>query len=114
MRLVDLNPRWFAEPGRHGQGLSFDCPHCAGGVRLSAPFTVPLDGGAPISLEHGVLWPTLQPRPDDAPGRVTVPPGIHWTRTGDTFETMTLVPSIDASRSGHWHGFITNGAIVNA
>jgi hypothetical protein len=35
-----------------------------------------------------------------------------WTfpSSGD-FATMTVTPSIDASRSGggHWHGFITNG-----
>ncbi len=34
-----------------------------------------------------------------------------WTRTGDDFATMTCTPSIDASASGHWHGFITNGEI---
>ena len=25
---------------------------------------------------------------------------------------MTVTPSIDASKSGHWHGHITNGEIV--
>jgi hypothetical protein len=34
-----------------------------------------------------------------------------WNRTGDTFETMTLTPSIDGSGVGHWHGFITNGEV---
>jgi hypothetical protein len=34
-----------------------------------------------------------------------------WTRTNDDFATMSITPSIDASQSGHWHGFITNGAI---
>ena len=29
----------------------------------------------------------------------------------DNFDTMTVTPSIDASGSGNWHGFITNGEI---
>jgi hypothetical protein len=114
VRLVDLNPRWFALPERHGQGVSFACPHCTGPVpdrtRLSAAFANPLDGGAAIDLAAKVLWPTLAQ--GNAPGIVTVPPGVLWTRQGDTLETLTLTPSIDASRSGHWHGFITNGAIA--
>jgi Family of unknown function (DUF6527) len=34
-----------------------------------------------------------------------------WKRNGETFADLTLAPSIDASKSGHWHGFITNGEI---
>ena len=112
MRLVDLNPRWFSEEGRHGQGVTFDCPHCAGAIRLAAAFANPLDGGAPVPLEPSKLWPTLQPRPDEAPGLVTVPPGTLWQRTGETFDVLSLVPSVDASNSGHWHGYLTNGAIT--
>lgn len=116
MRLIDLAPRWFALSGRHGQGVTFACPHCTGPVaertRLAAAFANPLDGGAPIDLAPKVLWPALAPAPTNAPGIVTVPPGVHWTREGDAFDTLSLTPSIDASRSGHWHGFITNGAIT--
>ncbi len=38
---------------------------------------------------------------------------VYWQRTGDTFETLTLTPSVDAASHGvgHWHGFITNGEI---
>ncbi len=37
---------------------------------------------------------------------------IGWAmKDGPIFETMTITPSIDASASGHWHGFITNGEI---
>ncbi len=38
-----------------------------------------------------------------------------WKRgSGDTFETLTLTPSIDANVdiAGHWHGFITNGEVT--
>jgi len=41
-----------------------------------------------------------------------VPMGYLWQRTGETFEDMTLSPSIDASNSGHWHGHITNGEVL--
>jgi len=34
-----------------------------------------------------------------------------WDRQGDTFDTLTLLPSIDFSGKGHWHGHITNGVI---
>jgi hypothetical protein len=34
-----------------------------------------------------------------------------WQRAGDTFDTLTLSPSIDASKHGHWHGFIQGGEI---
>jgi hypothetical protein len=45
-------------------------------------------------------------------GTWCIPPGIVWTRAaGDTFETLTLSPSIDASPAGHWHGFIQNGEV---
>ena len=35
-----------------------------------------------------------------------------WKMTGNTFEDITLSPSIDTSSSGHWHGFIQNGEII--
>lgn len=39
-------------------------------------------------------------------------PEMAWNFTGNDFETITVTPSIDASASGNWHGFITNGEIV--
>ena len=102
MRLVDLEPRWAADydilvgdrvvhdEDRHGMAISFNCPHC-GTTRLCVFFANPIDG---------------KPHTD---GR----DNLHlWTRTGDSFENLTLTPSIDASESGHWHGFITNGQIT--
>lgn len=109
MRLVDLDPRWASDAdivvggvsrhfdGRHGMAVSFECPHCVQRERttgdkrvqrLAVWFANPIDG----------LPPT-----DDA---------THlWQRTGDTFDTLTLSPSIDASSDGHWHGHIEDGAI---
>jgi len=74
-----------------------DCPVCGDkGSESGAdhfmfiPFANPLDGGPPI-------YP--------APHNV-------WTRTGDTFETISLTPSIQRQDECRWHGFITNGEIV--
>ncbi len=39
-------------------------------------------------------------------------PDVIWTFTGDSFANLTVTPSIDASASGNWYGFITNGKIT--
>lgn len=90
-------------PARHGIGVSFLCPcpeHTAQrtgdddhdfSLRVFVPFTNPLDGGAP---------------PD---------PRTTWDREGDTFETLTLRPSILRSRDRGgcgWHGFVTSGEVT--
>lgn len=96
MRLVDLDPNWVSTSGRQGMGLRFRCPHCD--THLVVWFENPLDNG-----------PSLDPAKHRAP---------LWKRMGDTFETLTLTPSINASERDpetgkvvtyHWHGFIQNG-----
>ena len=117
MRLTDLNPRWIGAGGdgvfnadgtpatpRDGVGLMFDCPcqtctakrtgdHDADfPLRHYIPFATPLDGGPPLESQRS-----------------------NWTRVGDTFETLTLTPSIlsDPAKGGcGWHGFITNGEVT--
>lgn len=101
MRLTDLEVKWVAAggpgitrngqpvPERRGVGIGFDCP-CGCDQRCFVPFVNPLDGGPPTSV-------------------------VAWTRTGDTFETLTLQPSIKRSRENGgcgWHGFITNGEVT--
>jgi hypothetical protein len=91
VKLTDLDPGWWtAEEGRTGMGLTFLCPHCRTQY-LGVWFANPIDGGPPAA-------PELSPKP-------------RWTRTGNTFENLTLSPSVDASQSGHWHGFIRDGEI---
>lgn len=103
MRLADLNPQFLGSggegvtradgspaPERHGVGVLLDCP-CGCDNRLYVPFAQPLDGGEQVG-----------------------PQG--WQRTGDTFETLTLTPSIlrrdvGEHKSCGWHGYITNGEI---
>lgn len=114
MKLLELEPRWFDVPGVGGaiDGVSFRCP-CAAclanpakQVRLGVQFT-------PIGVDRVVAAMTQKEklRHVHELGTFDVPPGIIWKRTGETFETLTLSPSINAEASGHWHGFITKGEI---
>ena len=101
MRLTDLRPNWVGAGGvttdmsgqpvsaRRGVGVTFNCP-CGCESRLYVPFSNPLDGGPAIEERWG------------------------WQRTGDTFETLTLAPSIHraAAKGGcGWHGFVENGGV---
>lgn len=91
MRLTDLHPRCVtdSQPANAERclGLSFECPHCHT-QRLVVFFANPADGGASANVD--------QPK---------------WHREGTGWADLTLTPSVDASKSGHWHGFITGGEI---
>ena len=104
MKLVDLNPQFLdSHDGRRGVGVLFDCP-CGNNDEnhgCFVPFKVALDGSPGGHGEKG------------------------WARTGDTFETLTLTPSIFRRTSDcrgatnvtdplpcGWHGFITNGEVI--
>ncbi len=100
MRLTDLNPRWlglhnFDPNSVYHIGVGFEDPTHRE-QRLAVLFDPPID---PAGLAAKYGWGL--PFPDKT----------HWKRTGDTFETLTLTPSIDASAHGLWHGFITNGEV---
>lgn len=109
MTLRELQPRWFAtQAGRRGQGISFLCPHCRA-VRLGVAFANPLDGKPPDPQTGKGKWII---RHVHYTKLFDVPPGGPlWTRIGTTFDDLTLMPSVDCSKSGHWHGFITNGKV---
>lgn len=100
MRLIDLHPTWWhmygdAE-GIH-RGLNFDCPVHGPSEKLSTRFSNPIG--------------TTEP----APGYKH-----YWQREGETFETLTLTPSLDYTRydngesrdSTCWHGFIKCGEVT--
>ena len=100
MRLVDLEPRWLF----HDKLFLFKCPHCQERWLTCKNFAT-TNQEEVFSLLHlglGEFW-----------NEVVVPPGAlsvwHWTT--DSFETMSVSPSIDASASGHWHGHIYGGEI---
>lgn len=103
MRLADLNPRFVGAggegvsdkngnpvPRRSGVGITFDCP-CGCGDRVFASFDNPIDGGPPLGDARPL-----------------------WSRTGESFDEMTLRPSILRIDGCGWHGWITNGEISSA
>lgn len=78
MRLVDCNPRWLT--GRYAgreddtpAGVRFDCPEGHEGCDHAIPFTPAFDGAPTPGWQQN---------------------GAVWGRTGDTFEALTLSPSI--------------------
>jgi hypothetical protein len=100
MRLNDFRPKWVQPeavrvPVPVYVGVSFDCPHC-GSQRLSIGFRQPID---PQGLLNGTTWQ---------------PQSLAWDRTGDSFDALTLAPSIDFSPQGHWHGHIINGEVQSS
>lgn len=105
VRLTELNPHWVTMPNYAFTqaerpfhiGVRFDCPHC--GRPLAAMFDPPIDP-TNVRAVMAVPWMPMPDRP-------------CWKRTtGETFDTLTLSPSIDVSKYGHWHGFITNGEVA--
>lgn len=98
MRLSDLDPGWLGTggegvsdaegnpvPRREGVGIVFACP-CGGEHVVALHLDPPLDGGP--ALPHA------------------------WSREGDSFETLTLRPSILQRTACGWHGFVTNGEVT--
>lgn len=107
MKLTELEPRWFSVGDSKGiAGISFICPHCK-----QARLGMRINHANPhvISVDHDNDITT-------APINVQV-----WQITGDApsfdgdnhggFENVSLLPSVDSSASGHWHGFVSNGEI---
>lgn len=81
-RLVDCEPHWVQYTGKDGpvDAVYFDCPEGHDDCRNVIPFTPALDG-TPRTREEQRNH-------------------AQWQRTGDTFETLTLSPSI-ARRPQH-------------
>jgi hypothetical protein len=99
VKLTELEPRYFVRhEGGQPVGITFDCPHCPGsGPRLA--IALHMDGT------------NFDPDPDN-PQQFETDDTIWTIAAGDSFDNLSLTPSVDASKSGHWHGFITNGEIV--
>lgn len=108
MRLANLKPKWInlpqAAPGvRFYIGVSFlcptdehsPCPTCGTqrGRRLAFNFWPPIDPDNALALMTGG-YPHA---------------GFHARVSGDTFDTLTIKPSIGLDPI--WHGHITNGEI---
>lgn len=113
MRLIELEPRWCNDYGASDglkQGITFLCPHCRA-RRLGVFFDAPICGSPPVDIQAINERRKLSDGTDDHLKEVHVG-SVLWHREGDSFENLTLTPSIDASKFGCWHGFITNGEVT--
>lgn len=107
MRLTDLQPKWIK---REEQlvGVTFLCPHCLK-FRLVVAFA-PLLFHEQMDLIHALIGMEEEEKGNWIPAKS----GYAWKYTGTSFEALSITPSVDASKSGHWHGHVTSGAIVGA
>ena len=101
MKLTDLDPRWLGE-----HVFAFLCPHCRK-VYLTCK-DVQMSFHNQRELAEAQLLPATGPQYLSV---LTVEQQA-WCVSSRDFATMTVTPSIDASKSGHWHGFIRNGEIA--
>ena len=99
MKLSELEPRWI-----HSNLFVFKCP-CCRKVWLTCKT---------VAMTRQETWDILKAGLGDDWNQIVVPPSPEatWTVSGDFPSTTSVVKSIDASASGHWHGFITNGEIA--
>lgn len=105
VRLLDLKPRWIDWENRRGLGVEFGCmvgSHngwpCE--ERLMVLFANPLDGGEPWPGESRTLILKLITK-EELRHRIVGCGPCRWKRTGETFETLTLRPSVNAYSCGH-------------
>ncbi len=85
---------------QEAQGLLFNCPKCNPTHGCMVGFR---DRDL---LPHHASQRRLQPGEDPKAPRPS-----RWEVTGTGFHDLTLKPSID---TGCWHGYITNGEVINA
>jgi len=113
MKLSDFEPHWiglsnWASQSKFYIGVSFLCPHCQ-------PKACPTCGHLPEHKRLAVsFYPPIDPDNIAATFGVPVPAPVngHQRLSGDTFDTLTLTPSIGFESIGHWHGYITNGEVT--
>lgn len=102
-KLTELSPQWIDEAGVK-MGILFTCPHCMT-QRLFVPFTK-----MKVSEQYALL--AFNGIPEDQLHHIAVGnPNQAWQQNGKGFSELSLTPSVDASPSGCWHGFITDGEI---
>jgi hypothetical protein len=95
VKLSDLEPRWI-----HPNVLAFRCPCCRKLWLTIKNVVMPEMEQHRLFKEAFGEWWNL-----DVVGSR---PGFAWAISGD-LNNLTFMPSVDASASGHWHGYITNG-----
>ena len=104
VKLTDLEPEWltsdvfiFKSPTGRGDWLT--CKR----VAMSTKDQQKLIYGDWMDASTRTKWV--------GKSVVLTTPDCAWKFEGNDFKTLTVTPSVDASASGNWHGFITSGAI---
>jgi hypothetical protein len=89
-RLCDLDPHWVIEEDTEKAAFLCRCPcgGCDEDRLLYIPFNNPAGPGPVASRERG------------------------WRRRGETFETLTVEPSIRRLEGCLWHGVLTDGVFL--
>ena len=113
-RLIDLQPHWVNLPNaatgvKFYIGVSFlhpnhdhsKCPTCGASRerRLAVSFWPPIDADNLLSMM-------------DREGMEQMSKGYHRRVSGETFDTLTISPSIGLDPL--WHGHITNGEVTSS
>lgn len=98
MKLSDLDPKWLIKDGRR-VGFTFVSPTKA--EWRQSCFAV-------AGIGHNEQMELF----GDDDVQPCSPWNIHGGIDVANFDTITVMPSIDGSRGGLWHGHITNGQIV--
>lgn len=115
-KLVDLHPEWLrnkTDATSEKWGIQFYCP-CGTPPRRDCTCADPECPTGPnsSSLVPGCDFAIVALMFDNpVSGPVSKWGREKWHRDGDTFETLTLSPSIHAV--GHWHGWLRNGMLVS-
>ncbi len=82
-------------------GFLFLCPHC----KVTTLYCAVVGLGAKEQMQL-----INKAFPKNGGDVVLAKDGLAWKITGSmAFDAMTVTPSIDASASGHWHGWIKEG-----
>lgn len=112
MRLSTLNPEWLRGGG---EGISWRPPGTDGGADVPVPpYTAGISFDCPCGCGKRRYLDFKNPPEPNIPG---APYKSGWERKGDTFENLTLSPSIFAKRDADrpdncgWHGYITGGDV---
>jgi len=87
--LTDSAPRFYDSNGRKGAGILFTCPCGECGETVAVDFINPLDGSDPVIDDN-----------------------VQWVRAGNTFDDMSLNPSLDKATTCEWNGYLINGEFI--
>lgn len=104
MRLLDLEPVWLMRDGKR-VGFTFISP-------IDPKWRQSCFETPPPEPEQ---WDLFETHHGDA-GVQGCEPDAHWTIAGGIdaadFATISVTPSLDGSKGGLWHGYITKGEII--